>query len=250
MRSTGDGSQPPISESQLNDGHQVNEVGLSRKHIFDAVEASVERLGTYIDVLQIHRLDRSTPKKEIMRALNDVVEKGWVRYIGASSMWTWEFQELQWIAKTNGWHEFISMQNFHNLLYREEEREMIPYCRATGVGTIPWSPIARGVLCRPWNERSTVRERSDGTLKRLIRSKENEVDKAIVDRVEEVAKKHGVSMTCIATAWSIKQGVCPIIGLSTKERIEEAVKNSQFELSDEDAAYLEEPYMPKMIVGH
>ena len=250
MRSTGDGTQPPISESQLNDGHQVNEVGLSRKHIFDAVEASVARLGTYIDVLQIHRLDRSTPKKEIMRALNDVVEKGWVRYIGASSMWTWEFQELQWIAKTNGWHEFISMQNFHNLLYREEEREMIPYCRATGVGTIPWSPIARGVLCRPWNERSTVRERSDGTLKRLIRSKENEVDKAIVDRVEEVAKKHGVSMTCIATAWSIKQGDCPIIGLSSKERIEEAVKNSQFELSDEDAAYLEEVYMPKMIVGH
>lgn len=223
--------------------------------------------GTYIDVLQIHRLDRSTPKKEIMRALNDVIEKGWVRYIGASSMsvntfeprkrvltlkdrWTWEFQELQWIAKTNGWHEFISMQNYHNLLYREEEREMIPYCKANGIGLIPWSPIARGTLCRPWNERTTLRENSDATLKRLIRSKETQVDKAIVDRVEEVAKKNGVSMTCIATAWSIKKGDIPIIGLNTKERIEEAVVNSEYELSDEDAKYLEEPYAPKAVVGH
>lgn len=249
MRSTGDGTQPPIAAGLENDGENVNLVGLSRKHIFDAVEASVKRLGTYIDVLQIHRLDRATPKKEIMRALNDVIEKGWVRYIGASTMWCWEFQELQWIAKTNGWHEFISMQNYNNLIYREEEREMIPYCRATGVGTIPWSPVARGALCRPWGERTTIREKTDAALKRLVRSNEDAVDKTIIDRVEEVAKKHGVSMTCIATSWSIKQGHCPIIGLNSKERIEEAVKNSEFQLSDEDAKYLEEPYRSKAVIG-
>jgi aryl-alcohol dehydrogenase-like predicted oxidoreductase len=121
----------PIAQSSTNDGETVNEVGLSRKHIFDAVEKSVERLGTYIDVLQIHRLDRSTPREEIMKALNDVIEKGWVRYIGASSMAAWEFQTLQNIAEKHGWHKFVSMQNYYNLLYREEEREMVripPLC--------------------------------------------------------------------------------------------------------------------------
>ncbi|KAH9816350.1 Versiconal hemiacetal acetate reductase [Teratosphaeria destructans] len=245
-----DGTQPRISAMSDNDGAMVNQVGLSRKHIFDAVEASVQRLGTYIDVLQIHRLDRSVPRKEIMKALNDVVEKGWVRYVGASSMAAWEFQELQWIARTNGWVEFVSMQNYHNLLYREEEREMIPYCQHTGVGLIPWSPVARGVLTRPWSERNTKREQSDNFLKSLIRKRENEIDKAIIDRVEEVAKKHGVSMACIATAWSIHKGCCPIIGLGSKERIEEAVANASFQLSEEDAKYLEEPYLPKPVTGY
>jgi aryl-alcohol dehydrogenase-like predicted oxidoreductase len=115
----------PIASVSANEGEMVNQVGLSRKHIFDAVENSVERLGTYIDVLQIHRLDRDTPREEIMKALNDVIEKGWVRYIGASSMFAWEFQTLQNIADKNGWHKFISMQNYYNLLYREEEREMV-----------------------------------------------------------------------------------------------------------------------------
>lgn len=141
------------------------------------------------------------------------------------------------------------MQNFHNLLYREEEREMIPYCQHTGVGLIPWSPLARGVLCRPWGERTTTREQSDNALKNLIRKKETEVDKKIVDRVEEVAKKRGVSMSCIATAWSIKKGDCPIVGLGSKERIDETVVNSKYVLSDEDEAYLEEAYMPKTITG-
>ncbi|KAI7553580.1 Versiconal hemiacetal acetate [Hortaea werneckii] len=245
-----DGSQPRINAMSSNDGDMVNQVGLSRKHIFDAVEASVQRLGTYIDMLQIHRLDRNTPPKEIMKALNDVIEKGWVRYIGASSMACWEFQNLQWIARTNGWHEFISMQNYHNLLYREEEREMIPYCQHTGVGIIPWSPVARGVLTRPWSERSTKREQSDNFLKSLIRKRETETDKVVVDRVEEVAKKHSVSMACIATAWSIYKGCCPIIGLSSKERIEEAVANANFQLSEEDAKYLEEPYLPKAVAGY
>ncbi|KAK7553533.1 NADP-dependent oxidoreductase domain-containing protein [Phyllosticta citricarpa] len=245
-----DGTQPPIAASSTNGGEFVNHVGLSRKHILDAVYKSVARLGTYIDVLQIHRLDRDTPMEEIMKALNDVIESGKVRYIGASSMAAWEFQMMQNIAARNGWHQFISMQNYYNLLYREEEREMIPYCKATGVGLIPWSPIARGVLARPWDSRGTTREQTDNFLKALIRSRENEVDKAIVDRVEEIAKKRGVSMTAVATAWCIAKGVSPIIGLSSKERIEEAVKNSNFKLQDEDFAYLEEPYLPKQIAGY
>ncbi|KAL2040838.1 hypothetical protein N7G274_006296 [Stereocaulon virgatum] len=245
------GAQPRISAMSSNDGEMVNRVGLSRKHIFDAVDASVKRLGTYIDVLQIHRLDRETPMKEIMKALNDVVESGKVRYIGASSMAAWEFQMLQHIAEVNGWHKFISMQNYHNLLYREEEREMLPYCRATGVGCIPWSPVARGVLTRAWGERSTKREETDNFLKSLIRSKETEIDKAIVDRLEEVAKKRGVGMALVAVAWSIKQqGVNPIVGLGSKDRIDQAVEAVKFKLSDEEANYLEEPYMPKAIQGY
>ncbi|KAI4656712.1 uncharacterized protein J4E78_006603 [Alternaria triticimaculans] len=238
-----------IASVSTNDGEMVNQVGLSRKHIFDAVEKSVERLGTYIDVLQIHRLDRGTPREEIMKALNDVIERGWVRYIGASSMAAWEFQTLQNIADRNGWHKFISMQNYYNLIYREEEREMIPYCQDTGVGLIPWSPIARGALTRPWSDRSSKRAETDKFLEMLVHGREDAIDKKIIERVEEVAKKNNVSMACIATAWTIKKGVCPIIGLSSKERIDETVKNSNFKLSDEDAKYLEEVYVPKARQG-
>ncbi len=164
-------------------------------------------------------------------------------------MATWEFQTLQNIAEKHGWHKFISMQNYHNLLYREEEREMIPYCKDTGVGLIPWSPVARGVLTRPWNTRDSKRETSDHFLKVLYRDGATEANKAIVDRVEEVAKRNNVSMATIATAWSLKQGVLPIIGLSSKERIDQAVENVNYELSDEDAKYLEAPYLPKEVVG-
>ncbi|KAI3623612.1 hypothetical protein GLX27_001720 [Malassezia furfur] len=248
---TDDGTYPMIAAMASNDGEMVNRVGLSRKHILDAVEASVRRLGTYIDVLQIHRLDRETPKEEIMRALNDVVEKGWVRYIGASSMAAWEFQQLQYIAEKHGWHKFISMQNYYNLLYREEEREMIPYCQATGVGLVPWSPIARGVLTRPWDDRSSKRQQNDAMLAYLIRSNETEVDKAIVDRVEELSKKKGVPMAQVAIAWCVsKKGVNPIVGLSKPERIEEAVGALKAQLSDEEVAYLEEPYRPKRVQGY
>lgn len=250
-----DGSQPPISAAAVNDGDFVNRQGLSRKHILDAVDASVERLGTYIDVLQIHRLDRETPREEIMKALNDVVESGKVRYIGASSMAAWEFQTLQNIAYKHGWHKFISMQNYYNLIYREEEREMIPYCRDVGVGLIPWSPIARGALARPFTDRSTKREKTDAYLNNMIRSKESEIDKQVIGRVEEIAKKHGVSMTTIATAWCLsKDSVNPIIGLSSKERIDQAVQAVAFassgKLSKEDIAYLEEGYAPKERQGY
>ncbi|KAL9061277.1 MAG: hypothetical protein Q9162_000151 [Coniocarpon cinnabarinum] len=244
-----DGTFPAIGQISKNEGAMVNQVGLSRKHIFDAVDRSVERLGTYIDVLQIHRLDRDVPKEEIMKALNDVVESGKVRYIGASSMAAWEFQMLQNIAAQNGWHRFISMQNYHNLLYREEEREMIPYCAATGVGLIPWSPIARGALARGWTDRNTLREQTDRMLNTMIRSRETEADKQVIDRVEEVAKKHGVSMTIVATAWCIMKGDAPIVGLNTKERIDETVKASTWQLPESDAAYIEEPYIPKTVRG-
>ncbi|EPE32941.1 NAD(P)-linked oxidoreductase [Glarea lozoyensis ATCC 20868] len=250
-----DGSQPAISAISSNDGEMVNRVGLSRKHILDAVDASVERLGTYIDVLQIHRLDRETNREEIMRALNDVVESGKVRYIGASSMAAWEFQTLQNIADRKGWHKFISMQNYYNLLYREEENEMIPYCNDSGVGLIPWSPIARGALARPFNNRDTLREKSDNFMSNLIRKTETETDHTIVDRVEELSKKRGVSMTTIATAWCLsKKGVNPIVGLSSTDRIDSAVAAVKWVkeggLTEEEIKYLEEGYRPKVRAGY
>lgn len=225
----------------------MNRVGLSRKHILDAVDDSVARLGTYIDVLQIHRLDRDTPREEIMRALNDVVESGKVRYIGASSMAAWEFQMLQNVAERNGWHKFVSMQGFYNLLNREEEREMVPYCVETGVGLIPWSPMARGVLARPLGDGGSVRERTDGVLKGMVRGKETEADREIVKRVEEVARNKGVSMAQVATAWCLAKGTNPILGLNSKERIDEAVAAVKVKLTKEEIEFLEEPYVPKAI---
>ena len=168
-----------------------------------------------------------------------------------TQMATWEFHTLQNIAEAHGWHKFISMQNYHNLIYREEEREMIPYCADTGVGLVPWSPIARGVLARPWGDRSTARESTDNYLQSMIRSRESEVDKMVIDRVEEIAKKKGVKMAQVATAWVLRKGLeFPIIGLGSKERIDEAVQALKIELTDEEAKYLEEPYLPKAIQGY
>lgn len=243
--------QPNSDASDENQGDLLNQTGLSRKHILDAVDRSVARLGTYIDVLQIHRLDRSVPREEIMRALNDVIESGKVRYIGASSMAAWEFQELQNIAERKGWHKFISMQNYYNLIYREEENEMIPYCNHTGVGLIPWSPIARGALARPWKSRDTHREITDNVLTDMVRSHEFAADKAIIGRVEEIAGKIGKSMAQVAIAWSLsKPGVCPIVGLGSRERMDEAVEACKTSLTPQQIAYLEEPYLPKKRQGY
>ncbi|KAJ6164207.1 NADP-dependent oxidoreductase domain-containing protein [Penicillium chermesinum] len=200
-----------------NDGIMVNRVGLSRKHIFEAVDASVERLGTYIDVLQIHRLDRDAPREEIMKALNDVVDSGKARYIGASSMYAWEFQALNNIAERNGWHKMISMQDYYSLLHREEEREMHPYCRDAGIGIIPWSPLARGLLARPYKvsmEQPTTRQKEDALTAMMIGPITNE-DIAIIGRVEELAKAKGVSMAQIGIAWCLKKGFYPVLGLSS-----------------------------------
>ncbi|EXJ54216.1 alcohol dehydrogenase [Cladophialophora yegresii CBS 114405] len=233
-----------------NDGEELNQVGLSRKHIIDAVDKSVARLGTYIDVLQIHRLDQTVPREEIMRALNDVVESGKVRYIGASSMAAWEFQGLQNVAEKHGWHKFISMQNYHNLLYREEENEMIPYCNHTGVGVIPWSSVARGALTRPWDDRSSSREQTDGGLKHMVRSADDKADREVVGRVEEVAKKLKKSMAQVAIAWSLSKGVNPIVGMNKMERMDEALEASKMKLSEKDIKFLEEPYLPKKRQGY
>ncbi|CZR53859.1 probable voltage-gated potassium channel subunit beta-1 channel subunit beta-1) [Phialocephala subalpina] len=244
------GPVDPVGQ-QTNDGCQVNQVGLSRKHIMDAVERSVERLGTYIDVLQIHRLDREAPMEEIMRGLNDVVESGNARYLGGSSMAAWEFQMLQNVAEKHGWHKFVSMQGFYNLLYREEEREMNPYCKATGVGLFPWSPLAAGVLAHSWQDRSDSREKSDVFLKALFRGREEAADKEIVSRVEEISKKKGCTMAQVAMGWVFaKGGMTPICGLMNVEQIDQAVEGIKVKLTEEECKYLEEPYVPKAISGY
>jgi len=165
-------------------------------------------------------------------------------------MAAWEFQTLQNIAIAKNYHKFISMQNYHNLLYREEEREMIPYCHDTGVGIIPWSPLARGVLARPWSSRETKREATDSFLKSQIRARETDGDRAIVGRVEEVARRRGLSMAAVATAWSVGRGGCPILGLNSRERIEEAVENVRVRLGEEDIKFLEDVYLPKAVTGY
>jgi aryl-alcohol dehydrogenase-like predicted oxidoreductase len=165
-------------------------------------------------------------------------------------MSTWEFQRLQHVAEKNGWHKFISMQNFYNLIYREEEREMIPFCKETGVGLIPWSPIARGMLARPYGSEKTARLESDRILSTIFAPSLKEADKEVTDRVEEVAKKKGVAMAQVATAWVLKKGTCPIVGMSSIERIDAAVAALGVDLTEEDCKYLEAPYLPKPVWGH
>ncbi|CAN6674702.1 putative aryl-alcohol dehydrogenase Aad16p [Trichomonascus vanleenenianus] len=237
-----------IATSSDSNTIYYNRKGLSRKHLMDAIDASTERLGTYIDLYQIHRFDPDTPIEETMCALNDIVKSGKARYIGASSMRAYQFVSMQAVAEKNGWTKFISMQNFYNLIYREEEREMIPYCEETGVGIIPWSPIARGLLARPLDETSQRRETD-----KFIKSAgigEGEASKEIISRVEKLAKKKGVSMSQISTAWVLSKGHCPIIGFNKLDRIDEAVAALDINLSDEDVTYLEEAYKPRKIIGH
>jgi aryl-alcohol dehydrogenase-like predicted oxidoreductase len=226
----------------------VNSQGLSRKHIFDGAENSVKRLGTYIDVLQIHRLDKETDSEEIVKALNDVVEKGLTRYIGASSMRATEFAELQFIAEKNHWHKFIVVQNYYNLLYREEERETIPFAKKHGVGIIPWSPNARGILTRTLQQTSD-RIKSDPTFAKIGLDKLSAEDEEIINRVEKIAKNRNVSLAIVSTAWVLSKGANPIIGLNKEERVDEALAASRFELTSEEIAFLEEPYRPKAVVG-
>ncbi|CDK26498.1 unnamed protein product [Kuraishia capsulata CBS 1993] len=222
----------------------VNRMGLSRKHIIDAVQASMERLGTYIDLLQIHRFDPNTPQEETMRALNYVVEQGWTRYIGASSMKCYEFATYQFIAEKNGWPKFISMQNYYNLVYREEEREMIPYCKKTGVGIIPWSPIARGILARPLGLESTsVRANSDYVTQ--IKGSLTAKDKELIGKVEALAKKRNVAMATVSTAWVLEKGAFPIIGLNKPERIDDALAAISLKLTPEEIEDLDSSYEAK-----
>lgn len=217
--------------------------GLSRKHIIAGAKDSMERLGTYIDVLQIHRFDDETPMEETMRALNYVVDQGFTRYIGASTMRATEFAEMQFIAEKHGWHKFISSQSSYNLLYREDERELIPFAQRHGIGLIPWSPNARGVLTRPSNQTSE-RIKSDPTYSVLGWNALKANQKEIVDRVEEIAKKKGVSMAVISIAWVLSKGAYPIVGLNSIERVNEALQALDVRLTDEETTYLEEKYLP------
>jgi aryl-alcohol dehydrogenase-like predicted oxidoreductase len=241
-----EGQSPIAANMDRRQNSLSNRVGLSRKHVLAAVAESVKRLGTYIDVLQIHRLDRETPVKEIMKALNDVVESGQVRYLGASSMSTWEFQKLQYTAETHGWHKFISMQNYYNLLNREEEREMIPFCRDSSIGLIPWSPLARGVLARAWSSH-TKREESDNLLRNLVRESATTADEEVVTKVEELAKKKGIPMAGVALGWALQKQVYPIAGLGSTQRIDEAIDALKIVFSDDEIASLESPYKPKEV---
>ena len=224
----------------------MNDKGLSRKHILAAAEASTKRLGTYIDVLQIHRLDHGVTYEEIMQSLNDVVEKGWARYIGASSMKAWEFIELQNVAKANGWHQFISMQSHYSLLYREDDRELNDYCKKHGIGLMPWSPNAGGVLCRPFDSdknKKFFENKQWASIYGLDNVNDN--DKAIVNRVEELSIKYNVSMMHVSLAWCIAKGVVPIAGVSKFEQAEDLVGIYKVNLTEEDIKYLDEPYHAK-----
>jgi aryl-alcohol dehydrogenase-like predicted oxidoreductase len=221
--------------------------GLSRAAIFNAVDASLARLNTsYIDLFQIHRFDPTTPLEETMKALHDLVQSGKVRYIGASSMWAIQFAQMQFVAEKNGWTKFVSMQNYYNLCYREEEREMIRYCKGTGVGIIPWSSMFGGRLARPLGYDGSVRSKKPSPFDSGL----TEADETIIRRVEELAEKKGWKMSQIAVAWHKAKGSIPIVGFNSVKRVDEACDVRGKTLTDEEVKYLEEPYVPKNVQGH
>jgi 1-deoxyxylulose-5-phosphate synthase len=230
-----------------------NARGLSRKHIFDAIDGSLRRLGMdYVDLYQIHRYDAVTPVEETLEALHDVVKAGKARYLGASSMSAWQFAEMMALQRQNGWSPFVSMQNHYNLVYREEEREMIPLCRSRGIGLIPWSPLARGFLAgnRQRGRRdATPREQNDEFGHNLYYS---DADYEIADRVVEVAKRKQVLPIQVALAWILRQpGVtAPIVGVSKLEQLDQLLAGLDVHLTDDDATYLEERYQPHGVLGH
>ena len=221
--------------------------GLSRKAIIAELDASLRRLRTdYVDLYQIHRWDYSTPIEETLEALHDVIREGKVRYIGASSMYAWQFSKALYVAELRGWTRFVSMQNHYNLIYREEEREMLPLCADQGIGVIPWSPLARGRLTRPWDA-TTARLEKDEFGRTLYR----DTDREIVERVIELAGKRGVSPAEIALAWLLRNPAVtsPIVGVTKPEQLTQAVSAVDVELDDAEVAYLEEPYQPHPVAG-
>lgn len=231
-----------------------NKGGLSRKHIFDQIDASLRRLQTdYVDLYQIHRWDYQTPVEETLEALNDLVRMGKVRYIGASSMFAWQFAKALYISEMNGWVRFISMQNHYNLIYREEEREMIPLCREEGIGVIPWSPLAKGFLsgnrAKNPKEDLTHRGRTDEFAHTMYYS---ELDFEIVERVRETAHKRGALPVQVALSWLLHQSgiTSPIIGVVSIQQLDELVAAIDIDLSPEECQYVGEKYQPKAVMGH
>ncbi len=240
-------------------GDGPNDRGLSRKHLFHAIDASLRRLGTdYVDLYQIHRFDPHTPIEETLEALNDIVRAGKARYIGASSMYAWQFARMLQVSERRGWSCFVSMQNHYNLVYREEEREMLPLCRAEGIGIIPWSPLARGFLAGNRERAAGPDEKKGGDT---LRAQTDEYaqslyyadsDFRVVDRVVEIARARGVTPAQVALAWILCQpGVtAPIIGVTKVEQLDDAVAALEVALDDEECRRLEELYVPHPVLGH
>jgi 1-deoxyxylulose-5-phosphate synthase len=227
-----------------------NGAGLSRRAIMSELDASLRRLGTdYVDLYQIHRWDNGTPIEETLEALHDVVKAGKVRYIGASSMHAWQFARALAVAERHGWTRFVSMQNLVNLLYREEEREMLPLCASEGIGVIPWSPQARGRLTRDWSVTS-IRSETDESVTRLF-ANTAEADRKVADRVAEVAAVRGVPRAQVALAWLLAKPVitAPIVGATKLQHLDDAIASVEVRLSDDERAALEEPYVPHAVVG-
>jgi aryl-alcohol dehydrogenase-like predicted oxidoreductase len=233
-------------------GPGPNDRGLSRQHLLSGIDASLRRLGTdYVDLYQIHRWDDATPVEETMRALHDIVRSGKARYLGASSMYAWQFAKAQHAARTHGWTAFVSMQNHYNLLYREEEREMIPLCRDQGVGILPYSPLARGVLAgtrRGASEAPTPRSANDP----LADSHYDHSDSAVVDVVVSIAEERGLPPAQIALAWLLRQpGVsAPVVGATKTAHAADAIAAVDIELTAEETIRLEAPYRPHAVLGH
>jgi aryl-alcohol dehydrogenase-like predicted oxidoreductase len=232
-------------------GKGPNQAGLSRKALFQAIDDSLARLGTdYVDLYQIHRWDYETPIEETLEALHDIVKAGKARYIGASSMHAWQFHKALNLQAANGWARFVSMQNYVNLIYREEEREMLPLCREYGVGVIPWSPLARGRLTRPFGT-ATARSETDRIQDNLYgRTEDN--DRAVIGEVERIAAARGLPMAHVALAWLRgRPGIsAPIVGVSSMAQLDEALASLELDLSAEEVAALEAPYAPHPVMGH
>lgn len=229
-----------------------NTSGLSRKGLMTAVDDSLRRLGVdYIDLYQIHRWDYSTPIEETLRALDDIVNSGKVRYLGASSMFAWQFAKALYLSDRHGWSRFVSMQPQYNLLYREEEREMFGLCQAEGIGVIPWSPLARGKLARPWEDQPTTSRSESDLVTRRLYSKTAEADKLVVDRVTEISARRGLPQSQIALAWVLQNPVisAPIIGATKPGHLEDAIAALSLSLTAEETRALEEPYVPHAVVG-
>ncbi len=228
-----------------------NGAGLSRKAIMAEIDASLRRLGTdFVDLYQIHRWDYTTPIEETLEALHDVVRAGKARYIGASSMYAWQFSKALHVAERNGWTRFVTMQNYLNLLYREEEREMLPLCRDQGIGVIPWSPMARGRLTRDWDQTSARVETDE--FGRTLYANTGDADRKVVEAVASVAGARAVPRAQVALAWVLqKSGVsAPIVGATRLEQLDDAVAALSLSLSKEEVAALEAPYVPHAVVGH
>ena len=233
-------------------GDDPNQRGLSRKHIRHGIDESLRRLKTdYVDLYQIHRFDPHTPMEETLEALDEIVHAGKALYIGASSMFAWQFAQMLAISDANGWARFVTMQNHYNLLYREEEREMNPLCVSEGVGLIPWSPLARGLLAGS-RKANTVRSKTDPFTITIYGKETTAADQCVIDRLEEIGRERGIPPAQIALAWLLNQPgmVAPIVGASKPHHLDDAVAAVGVKLSAEEITRLEEPYIPHQIAGH